>query len=251
MAVWEKMVNEGVGATKAVFGVNKANRGGTFKVTDAKPYVDAVNKMTVGEGQSKEVIDLHVKSVNAHYDVMTSLTDTMRPEDDPFVEHYQTPPILEIMYEEDPAFKASMWKFIDAIAANKALIGRESVRRYGGMYGPTCVVDFAMSVGSVPNVVNQILTRHGHPQGPQAHHPGLQVLGHEHLVRPGRRLPRRAGVGQDGGRGRAGRGRHDAVHLPRAFRRPDAAHGHPQPGRARPAHLLRHAQVHGAATRRR
>jgi hypothetical protein len=157
MSVYEKMVKEAVGATKAVFGVNKANRGGTFKVTDAKPYVDAVNTMSAGEGQSKEVIDLHVKSVNAHYDVMTSLTDTVRPEDDPFVEHYQTPPILEIMYEEDPEFKASMWKFIDAIAANKALIGREAVRRYGGMYGPTCVVDFAMSVGSVPNVVNQIL----------------------------------------------------------------------------------------------
>jgi len=157
MSLYEKMINEAVGATKAVFGVNKANRGGTFKVTDAKPYVDAVNKMTAYEGQSQEVIDLHVKSVNAHFDVRTSLTDTVRPEDDPFVEHYQTPPILEIMYEEDAEFKASMWKFIDAIAANKALIGRESVRRYGGMYGPTCVVDFAMSVGSVPNVVNQIL----------------------------------------------------------------------------------------------
>jgi len=157
MSLYEKMVNEAVGATRAVFGVNKANRGGTFKVTDARPYVDAVNKMTATDGQSQEVIDLHVKSVNAHYDVMTSLTDTVRPEDDPFVEHYQTPPILEIMYEEDAEFKASMWKFIDAIAANKALIGREAIRRYGGMYGPTCVVDFAMSVGSVPNVVNQIL----------------------------------------------------------------------------------------------
>lgn len=157
MSIYEKMVNEAVGATKAVFGVNKEHRGGTYKVTDGKPYVDAVNKMVAGEGQSQEVIDLHVKSVNAHFDVLTSLTDTVRPEDDPFVEHYQTPPILEIMYEEDAEFKASMWKFIDAIAANKALIGREAVRRYGGMYGPTCVVDFSLSVGSVPNVMNQIL----------------------------------------------------------------------------------------------
>jgi len=157
MSLYEKMVNEAIGATRAVFEVNKANRGGTFHVTDAKPYVDAVNKMTAYEGQSQEVIDLHVKSVNAHFDVMSSLTDTVRPEDDPFVEHYQTPPILEVLYDEDPEFKASMWKFIDAIAENKALIGREAVRRYGGMYGPTCVVDFAMAVGSVPNVVNQIL----------------------------------------------------------------------------------------------
>ncbi len=50
-----------------------------------------------------------------------------------------------------------MWKFIDALGKNKALIGLESVRRYGGMYGLTCVVDFALSVGSVPNLVNRIL----------------------------------------------------------------------------------------------
>lgn len=157
MSLYEKMVAEAVGATKAVFGVNKANRGGAYKVTDGKPYVDAVNQMKATDGQSKEVIALHVDSVNAHFDILSGLTDTVRPEDDPFVEHYQTPPILEIMYEEDAGFKASMWKFIDAIEANRALVGREAVRRYGGMYGPTCVVDFAMSVGSVPNLVNQIL----------------------------------------------------------------------------------------------
>jgi hypothetical protein len=157
MAIYKKMIDEAIGATLAVFGVNKQKRGGTFKLTDAKPYVDAVNKMKPADGQSKEVIDLHVQSVNAHYDILVGLTDTIRPEDDPFVEHYQTPPILEILYEEVPEFKASMWKFIDALAANKALIGLEAVRRYGGMYGPTCVVDFAMSVGSVPNVVNRIL----------------------------------------------------------------------------------------------
>ena len=121
-----------------------------------KPYVNAVNKMKPIEGQSKEVFDLHVNSVNAHYEILTGLTQTIRPEDDPFIEHYQTPPILEILYEADPSFKDAMWKFIDAIAKNKALIGLESVRRYGGMYGLTCVVDFALSVGSVSNLVNRI-----------------------------------------------------------------------------------------------
>ncbi len=214
MSLYEKMINEAVGATKAVFGVNKANRGGTFKVTDAKPYVDAVNKMTVYEGQSKEVIDLHVKSVNAHFDVMTSLTDTVRPEDDPFVEHYQTPPILEIMYEEDPEFKASMWKFIDAIAANKALIGREVRAPLRWHVRP----HLRRRLRDVCRLGAQRREpdphRHGHPQGSQADHPRLQVLGHEHLLRTGRRVPRRAGVGQDGGRGRAGRGRHAAVRVP-------------------------------------
>lgn len=157
MSVYEKMVKEAIGATKSVYGVIKEKRGGIFKFTDCKPYVDAVNNMKPQNGQNKEVFDLHVQSVNAHYEILTGLTDTIRPEDDPFIEHYQTPPILEIFYEEDPKFKDSMWKFIDAIAENKALVGLESVRRYGGMYGMTCVVDFAMSVGSVPNLVNRIL----------------------------------------------------------------------------------------------
>ena len=156
-ALYEKMVNEAVGATRSVYNVIKEKRGGTFNFVHCKPYVDAVNLMKPAEGQSKEVFDLHVQSVNAHYEILLGLTDTIRPEDDPFIEHYQTPPILEILYDADPAFKASMWKFIDALAANKALIGLESVRRYGGMYGLTCVVDFALSVGSVPNLVNRIL----------------------------------------------------------------------------------------------
>jgi hypothetical protein len=156
-AVYEKMVNEAIDATKAVYGVIKEKRGGTFKFADCKPYVDAVKRMKPIEGQSKEVFDLHVESVKAHHEILLGLTDTIRPEDDPFIEHYQTPPILEILYEADPSFKKSMWKFIDAIGENKALIGLESVRRYGGMYGLTCVVDFAFSVGSVPNLVNRIL----------------------------------------------------------------------------------------------
>jgi hypothetical protein len=156
--MYKKMIDEAVGATLAVFEVIKEKRGGTFKLTDCKPYVDAVNKMKAGSGQSKEVIDLHVQSVNAHYDILCGLTNTIRPEDDPFVEHYQTPPILEILYEADPAFKASMDKFIAALGDNKALIALESIRRYGGMYGLTCVVDFAFSAGSVSNLVNRILS---------------------------------------------------------------------------------------------
>ncbi|BCV21952.1 DUF2193 domain-containing protein [Moorella sp. Hama-1] len=156
-AVYAKMVAEAMAAQKADVEVIKAKRGGVFKITDAKPYVDAVNGMKVGEGQSPEVIRLHVDSVNAHYDILNQLTETVRPEDDPFVEHYQTPAILEILYELDPAFRQAVEKFIAAIAANEALVGREAIRRYGGFYGPTCVVDFAYCPGSTSNVVNDIL----------------------------------------------------------------------------------------------
>ncbi|HHW92165.1 MAG TPA: DUF2193 domain-containing protein [Firmicutes bacterium] len=158
-ALYEKMIKEALAAQKADIEVIKEKRGQKFSLSDAQPYVDAVNGMTVGEDQCPAVIDLHVQSVNAHYEILKGLTDYVRPEDDPFVEHYQTPAILEILYEADPAFKKSMDTFVAAIADNEALIGREAIRRYGGFYGPTCVVDFAFCPGSVPAVVNEILKK--------------------------------------------------------------------------------------------
>lgn len=156
-AIYAKMIAEAVAAQKADLGVIKAKRGGEFKISDAKPYVDAVNAMKAGEGQSPEVISMHVDSVNAHYEILNELTETVIPEDDPFVEHYQTPPILEILYDLDPEFRGAVEIFIQAIADNAALIGKESIRRYGGFYGPTAVVDFAFVPGSTSNVVNTIL----------------------------------------------------------------------------------------------
>jgi hypothetical protein len=160
-AVYEAMVSQALAALKADVTNIKAKAGSQFKLSDAKPYVDAVNGMKAVDGELPEVIALHVDSVNAHYEVLKDLTNDgpVRPEDDPFVEHYQTPPILEILYEEQPDFRASAEKFIDAIAENRALVGREAARLYGGMYGPTCVVDFTLSPGSTANVVNRILKK--------------------------------------------------------------------------------------------
>ncbi|MDM7934469.1 MAG: DUF2193 domain-containing protein [Methanothrix sp.] len=155
--LYRKMVDEAMMAQHADVETVKRKRGQSFKVEDAKAYLDVVKKMRAVEGQSKEVIRLHVDSVNAHYSVLGSLTNTIRPEDDPFVEHYQTPAVLEILCEEDEGFKRSLEAFIGAVGRSEALVGLEAARRYGGFYGPTCVVDFALIPGSTSNVVNRIL----------------------------------------------------------------------------------------------
>ena len=66
----------------------------------------------------------------------------------------------------------------------------KSVARYGGMYGLTCVVDFAFSVGSVPNLVNRILRPLDIPKDHKRAILACQVLGHDHLLWSGRRVPR-------------------------------------------------------------
>ena len=155
--LYEKMVKEALMAQRADVDTVKKYRGQEFKIEHTKPYVDVANKMEAVDGQSESVLNLHKKSINVHFETLKGLTDKVRPEDDPFVEHYQTPTFLEILYDEDEDVKASMDKCIDAIGKNEALIGREVVRRYGGFYGPTCVVDFALIPGSTSNVVNRIL----------------------------------------------------------------------------------------------
>ena len=157
--LYEKIVNEALAAQKADVNTVKKYRGQDFKMEHTKAYVDVANKMEAVDGQSEAVINLHVDSINTHYDTLTGLTDYVRPEDDPFVEHYQTPAILEILCEEDDDFKKSVDKFVETIGKSEDIIGLDSVRRYAGFYGPTCVVDFALIPGSTSNVVNQILKK--------------------------------------------------------------------------------------------
>lgn len=157
--VHEKTIDEALSVQWADLKTIKEKRGTNFKISDAQPYVYAANKVSAAEGQFQvqTVFDLHIKSVNAHFDILKELNEIVRAKDDPFVEHHQTPPILEILFEEDPSFRDSIDVFIQAIADNKALIGDESIRRHGGFYRSICVVNFAFSLGSTSNVVKRIL----------------------------------------------------------------------------------------------
>ncbi|MFA6331855.1 MAG: DUF2193 domain-containing protein [Methanoregula sp.] len=153
----KKMIDEAMAAQHADVNQIKKKRGQNFVIDDTKAYVDAVKVMKPAGDQSKAVFALHKDSVDAHYTILKGLTNTIRPEDDPYVEHYQTPVVMEILYDEDPAFKKSVDTFVAAVGKAEALIGKESARRYAGFYGPTCVVDFALIPGSSSNIVNQIL----------------------------------------------------------------------------------------------
>jgi len=161
LEVLRKIVEDAIAVQRADVSVIKEKRRGKFVISDAAPYVEAVKKMTPVGNMKKEVIDLHVASVVAHYEILNEIAvdKAIRPEDDPFVEHYQTPVILEILYELDPRFRESVEKFVKALEENKAFIGKELIRKYAGYYGPTCIVDFAFSVGSMPGIHAAILEK--------------------------------------------------------------------------------------------
>jgi len=156
-----KIAEDTIAAQKADISVIRERRGGKFVIPDAAPYVEATKKMAAVGPMKKEVIDLFVASVVAHYDILNEIAvdKTIIPEDDPYVEHYQTPVVLEILYELDPKFRESVEKFVKALDDNKGFIGKELVRKYAGFYGPTCVVDFAYAVGGMPGIHAAILEK--------------------------------------------------------------------------------------------
>jgi len=159
--VLRKIVEDAIAAQKADISVIKVKRGGLFLITDAEPYVDATKKMAPVGPMKKEVIDLFVNSVVAHYEILKEIArgGTIRPEDDPYVEHYQTPVVLKILYELDPKFREAVEIFVKEIEKRRDLIGREAAKKYAGYYGPTTVVDFAFSVGGMPGYFAYILDK--------------------------------------------------------------------------------------------
>ena len=177
------MIREAMAAQRADVSTIIKKRGTKFTITDAKPYLDAVAGMKAISGQSSAVINLHKESVKSHYTILSKLTTYVRPEDDPFVEHYQTPVVLEILCDKDPAFKKSLAEFVNQVKESEAIIGLESSRRYAGFYGPTCVVDFALIPGSTSNVVNQILKKYQDSGRPQKSDPCRKIMGNEHKLR--------------------------------------------------------------------
>ena len=52
-----------------------------------------------------------------------------------------------------------METFANSIKKNENIVGCEAARCYAGFYGSSCVVDFALILGSTSNVVNQILLK--------------------------------------------------------------------------------------------
>ncbi len=155
--ICRKMIDEALAAQHADVDTVKRKRGTEFGLDDAKACLETARGMRAAGEQSEAVFGLHRDSIETHFTILSALTETVRPEDDPFAEHYQTPVVIALHIDQDPAFAKSVEVFVEQIGKSKALIGRESIGRYGGPYGPTCFVDFALIPGSTSNVVNRSL----------------------------------------------------------------------------------------------
>lgn len=159
MDLFSKTINEAISLQRADLEIIKEKRGKKFFIRDAKPYVRVVKQMRARENQREEVFSLHKDSLKTHYDILDELTEGIEYKDEPHTEHFQTPVLMEILYEKDSEFKEFVDKFVKKISNSESIILRECKRKYNGFYGPTCALDFVLTPGSTSNVLNQILRR--------------------------------------------------------------------------------------------
>jgi hypothetical protein len=161
MTLFSKAIKEALSLQNADLEILREKRGKKFLIKDAKLYVKVVERMNPEGDQSGVVFSLHKNSVKSHYEILDelSLSNSIAYRDEPYTEHFQTPVLLEILYEKDPEFREFVERFIQEISIAESIILRESRMKYYGFYGPTCALDFALTPGSTGNVLNQILRR--------------------------------------------------------------------------------------------
>ncbi len=159
MNLSEKVVDDAMAAQDAAVQTIKTHRYEDFLLEHAQPYADVIRGFKCSPDQSREAMDLYRQSLLLHYDILTSLTDTITPLDTAFLEWQQTPITLEIMYELDPAFRGAVEVFIEAIDESEDIVGVEATRVHSGFYGIISSKDFAALPGSTFNVLAQIMER--------------------------------------------------------------------------------------------
>jgi hypothetical protein len=135
----------------------KEKRGRRFSTGDWRGMLEAKNRLVPCEKQLREVFDAYVVSANAGYEVVSSLTNYVCPEDEPWLEHYQTVAVFEVLYEFDREFRRASLEVAKAVDRAGDLIEKEAFARFSGRYGPTWIADYVATPGSFSNLMRRIL----------------------------------------------------------------------------------------------
>jgi hypothetical protein len=157
MSLIEKIVDDVVKVQETILSTIKRYRQISFDVSHWDDLREVKSRIRTHPRQSKEVLDLYRESAVSHCDIIKSLTSTIEPIDEPYMENLQTPTIIELLYELDPGFRRSSDLLVKAIENSQDIIAEEAMKRRAGAYGPTWIVDYVATPGSLLNLFAKIL----------------------------------------------------------------------------------------------
>ncbi|WP_456369835.1 DUF2193 family protein [Geoglobus sp.] len=128
-----------------------------FRFEHAEGFVNAVRDMRALDGQSDSAFQLYRSSLIAHFETLTSLTDTIQPFESAFLEWMQTPVAFKRLMELDSSFRESVEVLARTIDESDEIISLEAMRLANGFYGVTSAKDFAAIPGSTLSVLAKIV----------------------------------------------------------------------------------------------
>ena len=131
----EEVLNESLRLQEEAVKAIEKHRFEEFKIPHAENFVKVVREMKVKEGQSEAALNLYKMSLLNHYEILKSFTESVTPLESAFLEWMQTPVVMEIMYEIDPAFKEAAEILAKTIDESDDILSLEAMRLANGFYG--------------------------------------------------------------------------------------------------------------------
>jgi len=115
-------------------------RGQTFHISHWEEITGIKQRTPYDETLSKHAIIMYRKVCAAHYESFKSMTDTIDPHDEPWLENIQAPPLFALFKEQYPDFCSSVDKLCEAIQRDEnGTLERSLLARYTGQYGPVWI----------------------------------------------------------------------------------------------------------------
>lgn len=132
------------------------NRGKKFRLRQALPVVEAVQRL---RAMQNPAFDLHVSSVQAHYDALKRSCSAFAQRDEFLSASLQAPVAWDLLREWDAGFKRSVRRFADAIESAKPIIAAELRDVASDKCGIIAPLDVAPSPGSTCRMLMRIARR--------------------------------------------------------------------------------------------
>ncbi len=140
MAFVQSVIENVIGIQDSIVNHVREHRGGRFDVSHWEQVTEIKERTPERDGISRSTIQMYREAARFHYECIRSMTNTIDPHDEPWLENIQAPAVIQLLKEQDPQFQHAVEDLIAAIAKDEdRAVEQMAVARYTGLYGPTWI----------------------------------------------------------------------------------------------------------------
>jgi len=156
----ENVIENLIGIHDSIIRHVRQYRGSQFHVSHWEEITQLKENTPYRVGISKSMIEMYRKAARFQYEFVSSMTDTIFPHDEPWLENLQAPVVIQLLKEQDPAFQKAVDDLIEVIRWDKDhAVERTAMARYTGQFGPTWIFGDRAVWGTQKKLYRTLLDR--------------------------------------------------------------------------------------------